>query len=402
MGQQGDAARDSQRRQGDRPRGAHGPGTVAASLRGRPRAHQAVRWFPPMVARCPCPGRHLVGLSPSGQPGRFHSGGPAGARPSGAAQRLPAHQRRGLPWTPGPDAHIGRRGGELPGRGELILVDIDTPAAVDGTPMIDALRRLSDRVVEAGELLDLSATVSVRTPGHPGSGHLPGWKLVVPDRSAYPVRMGPLARCRAVELRTCGTCPGSPGYVVWAEPDQLPVIPRWIADPAGPPASVTSTVTGHGGAPTWARLYGITGFLLAAEHGERNRLLFWASLRAGEAGDHASELVVVRGGVEPPAFRFSGAYAAWLHVAGCDLMGDLAAATMAGCRLMWPGVCWCWLGVWLPGIGGRGRRPGRTAASQARSADLRAWANDQGIALSDRGRIPARIAQQYQAATGGR
>jgi hypothetical protein len=36
---------------------------------------------------------------------------------------------------------------------------------VDGTPMIDALRWLSDRAVEAGELLDLSATVSVRIPG---------------------------------------------------------------------------------------------------------------------------------------------------------------------------------------------------------------------------------------------
>jgi hypothetical protein len=54
------------------------------------------------------------------------------------------------------------------------LADVDTPAAVDGTPMIDALRWLSDRAVGAGGLLDLSANVSVRTPGHPGSGHLPG------------------------------------------------------------------------------------------------------------------------------------------------------------------------------------------------------------------------------------
>jgi hypothetical protein len=30
---------------------------------------------------------------------------------------------------------------------------------------------------------------------------------------------------------------------------------------------------------------------------------------------------VVRGGIEPPTFRFSGAYAASLHVAGCGLMG---------------------------------------------------------------------------------
>jgi hypothetical protein len=57
---------------------------------------------------------------------------------------------------------------------------------------------------------------------------------------------------------------------------------------------------------------------------------------------------VVRGGVEPPTFRFSGAYPASLHVAGCGLMGDLAARTMAGCRLMWPHICRRWLPVWLP------------------------------------------------------
>jgi len=63
--------------------------------------------------------------------------------------------------------------------------------------------------------------------------------------------------------------------------------------------------------------------------------------------------VVVRGGVEPPTFRFSGAFVASLDVAGCGLMGDLAAATMADCRLAWPDVCRRWLPVWLPlGAGG--------------------------------------------------
>jgi hypothetical protein len=53
-------------------------------------------------------------------------------------------------------------------------------------------------------------------------------------------------------------------------------------------------------------------------------------------------------------------------------------------------------------MGARQRqRPGRTVASRARSADIRAWAKDQGIALSDRGRIPADVVEQYQAATGG-
>jgi len=190
--------------------------------------------------------------------------------------------RRGLPWTPGLDGQIRRRGGELLGHGALILVDIDTPAAADGTPLTDALRWLADRAVEAGGLLDLSATVSVRTPGHPDSGHLPGWHLWYRADPGHPVRTGPLARCHAVELRTRGTCPGSPGYVVWSQPDQLPVLPRWITGLAGPPMPVTGTGTGHASAGTAARLHGITGRLLAARRGERNRLLFWASLRIGE------------------------------------------------------------------------------------------------------------------------
>ena len=52
---------------------------------------------------------------------------------------------------------------------------------------------------------------------------------------------------------------------------------------------------------------------------------------------------------------------------------------------------------------GRGarRRPGRTASSRERGGDIRAWAKDQGIAVSDRGRIPASVAEQYDAATQG-
>ncbi len=51
---------------------------------------------------------------------------------------------------------------------------------------------------------------------------------------------------------------------------------------------------------------------------------------------------------------------------------------------------------------GQRRRPGRTAASRERSGGIRAWAKDQGIALSDRGRIPASVVEQYQAAARGR
>ena len=48
------------------------------------------------------------------------------------------------------------------------------------------------------------------------------------------------------------------------------------------------------------------------------------------------------------------------------------------------------------------RRPSRTAASRERSSDIRAWAKDKGIPVSDRGRIPASVVEQYDAATRGR
>lgn len=47
---------------------------------------------------------------------------------------------------------------------------------------------------------------------------------------------------------------------------------------------------------------------------------------------------------------------------------------------------------------GRRRRPARTSSARERGAEIRAWAKDQGIAVSDRGRIPASVAEQYDAA----
>lgn len=47
---------------------------------------------------------------------------------------------------------------------------------------------------------------------------------------------------------------------------------------------------------------------------------------------------------------------------------------------------------------GQRRRPARTSADRARGSDIRAWAKEQGIAVSDRGRIPAGVADQYDAA----
>ena len=47
-------------------------------------------------------------------------------------------------------------------------------------------------------------------------------------------------------------------------------------------------------------------------------------------------------------------------------------------------------------------RPDRTAASRRRSGDVRAWAKGHGIAVSERGRIPASVVENYQAAAKGR
>jgi hypothetical protein len=47
-----------------------------------------------------------------------------------------------------------------------------------------------------------------------------------------------------------------------------------------------------------------------------------------------------------------------------------------------------------PGRRGAGRR---TARSRARSAEIRTWAKNRGIELSERGRIPAAVVQQYDA-----
>jgi hypothetical protein len=50
---------------------------------------------------------------------------------------------------------------------------------------------------------------------------------------------------------------------------------------------------------------------------------------------------------------------------------------------------------------GRRRRPARSSSGRRRSGDIRAWAKDAGIEVSDRGRIPASVMAQYQAATSG-
>jgi hypothetical protein len=50
---------------------------------------------------------------------------------------------------------------------------------------------------------------------------------------------------------------------------------------------------------------------------------------------------------------------------------------------------------------GQRRRSARPSSSRQHSGDIRAWAKDQGIAVSGRGRIPASVVEQYEAATTG-
>ena len=48
-----------------------------------------------------------------------------------------------------------------------------------------------------------------------------------------------------------------------------------------------------------------------------------------------------------------------------------------------------------------GRAPAsRPAANRQRSGDIRAWAKEHGLAVSERGRIPASVVEQYNAAGG--
>jgi Lsr2 len=51
---------------------------------------------------------------------------------------------------------------------------------------------------------------------------------------------------------------------------------------------------------------------------------------------------------------------------------------------------------------GPGRWGGRSAAGRERSAAIRAWAGEQGIAVNARGRIPADVVERYDAAARGR
>ncbi len=45
-----------------------------------------------------------------------------------------------------------------------------------------------------------------------------------------------------------------------------------------------------------------------------------------------------------------------------------------------------------------GRRAGGSSDRRGRAADIRAWARSQGIEVNERGRIPARVVEEYDSA----
>jgi len=87
-----------------------------------------------------------------------------------------------------------------------------------------------------------------------------------------------------------------------------------------------------------------------------------------------SKLVALRAS-GPPTFFFSGAFPGWLHVAGRGLMGNLAAETMAGCRLMWPDIRRRWLPGWLPNLvsAANVREPGQADESRRYPRSGNSW-----------------------------
>jgi len=75
-----------------------------------------------------------------------------------------------------------------------------------------------------------------------------------------------------------------------------------------------------------------------------------------------------------------------------------------------PGVVLCWLRNASAGLLAEKHwpypqrtalAPKRTAATRERSSGIRAWAKDQGVAVRNRGPVPASVIAQYEAATGG-
>ena len=149
----------------------------------------------------------------------------------------------------------------------------------------DGIADLARLAASLGVVPDVDGAVIVATPGH--GSHQPGRHLWFAADPSLPVRFGALKGWPRIEVKSRGTCPGSPGYRVLAEPPGLGMLPRWLARVAGPPVPPVpgggmrdaSRISGR----TAERLGGVVETLLDAGPGDgRNGVLYWGACRAGE------------------------------------------------------------------------------------------------------------------------
>lgn len=156
-------------------------------------------------------------------------------------------------WEPEADEYVSTYGAQMTGPGgesewDWYCLDMDTPIVHGGEVISDGLRKLADLSVISGELLDTTEWLMIRTPGHPLSSNPkgPGWQSWFRWYRSRPLRTGALPGAREIELKTTGTSPGSPGYEVKKAPEELPVLPEWIAERFGYSDGINRFTGEHG------------------------------------------------------------------------------------------------------------------------------------------------------------
>jgi hypothetical protein len=143
--------------------------------------------------------------------------------------------RQGLAWTPGLDARSPAT--RAVGHGYLILVDIDVPAAADGSPLVNGALAGRPRGGGRGTAGPVGHRVRAH-PGHPASGHLPRWHLWYPADPARPVHW---ARWAAAPSHPEAPAPDHQ-YLVRSPP--MSCWPAWLNGWPGRPRTATATSTG--------------------------------------------------------------------------------------------------------------------------------------------------------------
>jgi hypothetical protein len=173
-------------------------------------------------------------------------------------------------WARWPDALIGMPTGAASG---AVVVDLDVKNGNDGIGAFEGLR--ADR--------DLPPHPLVQTQS--GGRHL--YFAAVPGRT---IRCSASRIAPGVDVRGNGgyvIVPPSPGYTPLHRAPLAPP-PLWLLELLAPPPRPRQQQQQRAMAGDMdeeaQRLLRLVGFVAAAPEGERNRRLFWAALRASEAG----------------------------------------------------------------------------------------------------------------------